>query len=173
MSDRTLVTYASRRGSTRDIADAIANTLTQAGLTVDVRSVGEVTCLAPYRAAIIGSGVRRSGFLPEALAFIERNAPHLAGIPVAYFAVCGLLKRDTPRTRVAASHFTDRALKAAPAVSPVARASFAGRYEAPAMCPFMRLITRWKLFPSGDWRDWNAVRTWAEGLLPAITAPRP
>lgn len=169
MGDRILVTYASRRGSTRDVADEIADTLTKAGITVDVLAIKDVTDLTPYRGAIIGSGVRRSGFLPEAVAFVRRNAADLTRIPVAYFAVCGLLKRDTPRTRKAASHFTDRPLKAAPSVIPVARASFAGRYEAPAMCPFMRLITRWGLFPSGDWRDWTAIRSWAEGLLPAIT----
>jgi len=170
MSDRILVAHASRRGSTREVAEEIAAVFTAAGMEVDVRPVGLVTDLAGYRAVVLGSSVRRHGFLPEAVSFVRRYREELSRMPVAYFSVSGLLKTDTPKNRQTAAHFVDKALKAAPEVAPVAMGAFAGRYEAPAMCPFMRLVTALGWVRSGDWRDWNTIRTWAESVR-SVLAP--
>jgi menaquinone-dependent protoporphyrinogen IX oxidase len=43
MDDRILVTYATRSGSTRNVAEAIGKTLEKSGARVDVLPVQEVT----------------------------------------------------------------------------------------------------------------------------------
>src|SRR5687768_12109848 len=67
-----LVTYASRGGSTAGVAEAIGRTLAERGLEVDVRPMDAVHDLAPYRAVVAGSAVRRERWLPEALRFMQR-----------------------------------------------------------------------------------------------------
>lgn len=50
MEDTILVTYASRNGATREIAEKIGAALRQANLAVDVLPVDGVHNLEPYRA---------------------------------------------------------------------------------------------------------------------------
>ena len=54
---RVLIGYASRFGSTRDIAMRIADTVRTHGGEVDVRSVDEIADFGPYDAVVLGSGV--------------------------------------------------------------------------------------------------------------------
>ena len=58
MPDRILVTYASRAGSTRGVAEAIGKTLAESGAQVDVRRMQDVNDLAPYRAVVAGSAIQ-------------------------------------------------------------------------------------------------------------------
>jgi len=54
---RLLIGYASRFGSTRDIAIRIADAVRTHGNEVDVRSVDEISEFDPYDAVVFGSGV--------------------------------------------------------------------------------------------------------------------
>ncbi len=52
---RMLIGYASRFGSTRDIANRIADAIRKDGSDVDVRSVDEISDLDHYDAVVVGS----------------------------------------------------------------------------------------------------------------------
>jgi flavorubredoxin len=52
-----LVTYASKRGSTREVADAAAATLRKDGIHVDVRPAGDVSDVAKYDAVVLGAAL--------------------------------------------------------------------------------------------------------------------
>ena len=54
---RVLVGYASRFGSTRDIANRIAGAVRTNGTDVDLHSVDEISDIDPYDAVVFGSGV--------------------------------------------------------------------------------------------------------------------
>jgi Flavodoxin domain len=56
--DMILVAYASRCGSTGEVAQAIAKSLCERGLDADARPVGEVASLEKYRAVVVGSKER-------------------------------------------------------------------------------------------------------------------
>ena len=49
MADSILMAYATRYGSTQEVADRIAATLRESGLTVDVQPVKQVRTLDGYR----------------------------------------------------------------------------------------------------------------------------
>jgi len=54
MKNKILIAYASKTGSTAGVADRLGQTLSQSGLTVDVRPINEVSDLAPYGAVVLG-----------------------------------------------------------------------------------------------------------------------
>jgi menaquinone-dependent protoporphyrinogen oxidase len=55
MPDSVLVAYATRSGSTREIAEVIAATLREHGLEVDLKPARDVRTLEGYRAVVLGA----------------------------------------------------------------------------------------------------------------------
>ena len=84
---RVLIGYASRFGSTRDIALRIAGKLGTHGSDVDVRSVDEISDVDPYDAVVFGSGVYDGSWTAEATEFVQRHSAILARKPVWLFSV--------------------------------------------------------------------------------------
>ena len=84
---RTLIGYASRFGSTRDIAIRIAEVIRTRGHAVDVRSVGEISDLESYDAVVFGSGVYDGSWTTEATALMRQHAAVLAARPLWLFSV--------------------------------------------------------------------------------------
>ena len=55
MSASVLVAYATRYGSTQEVAEAVAATLRERGLEVDIQPMREVRALDQYRAVVLGA----------------------------------------------------------------------------------------------------------------------
>jgi len=55
MSSSVLVGYATRYGSTPEVAEAVAAALRESGLSVDIQLLPEVRTLAGYRAVVMGA----------------------------------------------------------------------------------------------------------------------
>jgi len=165
---KVLVAYASFCGTTGGVAEAIGQVLCQKGATVDVRLVKNVDDITPYEAVIIGSATRSSSWWPEAIEFVERNKEELSRKPVAYFLTCLALYKDTEASRRVARGYMDPALKAAPEVQPVDIGLFAGVLDYSKLNLVYRMVMKSKMkkrrIPKGDFRDWNAIRSWAKGL---------
>lgn len=85
MSNRILVTYASRAGSTVGVAEAIGQTLAESGAQVEVRPMQDVTDLTLYRAVVAGSAIQGKRWLPEAMQFVQVHRATLAQKPFAVF----------------------------------------------------------------------------------------
>ncbi|MBN2004484.1 MAG: flavodoxin domain-containing protein [Anaerolineae bacterium] len=160
-----LVTYASKAGSTGEVAEAIAKVFCDAGATVDVRPVKEVRDLSGYRAVVLGSAIRMGSWLSEATSFVKTHKATLAQMPVAYFQVCGELEKDTEETRKTTGTYLDpvRAL-----LEPVASEVFAGKMDFAKLSWLDRSIIKMMGGNEGDWRNWDAIHAWAEELIPAL-----
>jgi len=170
MSKRILVTYASQGGSTAGVAEAIAKSLADAGCSVDLRPVKEVTDLAPYQAVVIGSAVHSGKWMPDAAEFVERNKTALRRMRTAIFQVCLMLATSNAQYKSMVPSWLDP-LK--DALKPVAAGSFAGALQ---LDHYPKLTDRLGLriflatvkLKDGDYRDWDAIRSWAEDLRPAL-----
>ncbi len=165
MSDRILVAYASRCGSTAEVAEAIGQVLCDAGMPVDVHPVKKVGDLGKYGAVILGTAIRAGQPLPEAVKFAQRNQQVLAQLPVAYFNVGAALVDDTPENREQAH----QALAPLRAVrEPLSEGLFAGKVD-PARLPFIwRMLLSAMKTPVGDFRNWEAIRAWATEAAPSL-----
>lgn len=170
MSNRILVAYGSQAGSTAGVAEAIGKSLAEGGAQVDVRPVNSITDLSPYRAAVIGSAIHSGEWLPEAVSFVERNRAVLQRMPTAIFQVCMMMTSDNEQYRSMIPSWLD---PIAAVLNPVAKGSFAGqidlaRYPKLSDKLGMRIFLAFIKKQAGDYRDWNAIRTWAETLRPLM-----
>jgi len=171
MSDKILVTYATRTGSTAEVAEAIGKTLTESGALVDVVSMKDVKDLASYRAVVAGSAIRGGKWLPEAMQFMHTHRVALTQKPFAAFMVCITLAMpggEKYRQNVSAWLEPVRSL-----VNPVSEGLFAGVLDfrkKPVTSGMlrMRLAVALGIFPKGDHRDWNAIHLWAKSLPPLL-----
>ncbi len=164
---KILVTYATRAGSTIQIAETIAQTLGGTGSAVDMRPIKSVTDLKGYDAVVIGSAIRMGQWLPEAVQFVKTNQSTLANVPTAYFLVSGFLKNDTPEMRKTVEAYLDPVRKI---LEPKSIGMFAGKMDYGKLSFLDRTIAKVMKAEEGDWRNWDAVRGWAHDLLP-IVAP--
>ena len=173
MSNKILVTYASRAGSTAKVAEAIGKTLTEDGAQVDVLPMQDVKDLSAYRAVVVGSAIRGAKWLPEAVNFVRTHQSTLRHKPYAMFTVCitlAMSNGEQYRMGVAGWVAPVREL-----VRPLSEGLFAGMLDFSKL-PFnwdtlkLRATTALGIFPRGDHCDWNAIRSWAESLKPMLGA---
>jgi Flavodoxin len=171
MNKKILVTYASRTGSTAQIAEAICKTLIQNGEETELLPMQDVNALSPYHAVIIGSPIRKSRWLPEATQFLQTYRAELTHKRVAIFTVCiTIAMSNDERYR----HVVKEWIAPVRAqVQPVSEGLFAGRLDFGKL-PWtldtlrFRVTVALGILPKGDHRDWNAVYTWAQALLPLL-----
>src|SRR5688500_13129693 len=156
---KVLVTAASRHGSTREIAEAVAGQLRNADIEVDLRDVSKVRDLEGYDAVILGSAVYAGSWLPEAKQFAEEHRGELAKRPVWLFS-SGPLGAPDAQTK------EDPAKFAAPLGEVPVRDHrlFVGKLN-PAELGFAeRVVVKVVKAPYGDFRDWEAIRGWASQI---------
>ena len=78
-----------------EVAEAIGKTLSEDRAQVDVIPMQDVKDLDPYQAVIIGSAIRKSKWLPEAVQFVRTHQETLRHKPLAMFTVCITLPCQT------------------------------------------------------------------------------
>ena len=171
MSQRILVTYATRASSTAGVAEFVAKTLTEAGCLVDVQPMTDVEDLTPYSAVVAGSAIQGKQWLPEAMEFMQNNQAALRQMPCAVFLVCmTLAMSNSDRFHDEVASFLDpvRAI-----ITPVSEGMFAGALNISTVPYFrarlgFRLSVLFGVWSEGDHRDWHAIRAWAYTLPPLL-----
>jgi menaquinone-dependent protoporphyrinogen oxidase len=191
---RVLVVYATKYGSTAQVAETVAEELRAAGCQAEARAVGDAASAAGFDAVVVG-GPMIFGWHKEALKWVKAGHDGLAAVPVAYFITAASLTDDgssavdgvpfykdtwlakkpgrpdklSYRQRYALpSHYLGEVLKKTTPVRPRQAAFFAGALDLTKMSIFAKLFVMLVIGASpGDGRHWDAVREWARAL-PAV-----
>ena len=194
---RILVTYATHAGSTAEIAEAVGAGLSQRGADVEVKAIDAVTAPDTYDAVVVGAPMI-FGWHREARAFLKRHQQTLEHVPVAYFMVALSLTEDAedpyPEMDItldpdlakppahpgrltfqerftSVTNYVQPALQSAPDVTPVSIAFFNGKLDYGRLNVFERWFVRLVFnAQEGDFRNWQLIRGWSEGLSPALEA---
>jgi menaquinone-dependent protoporphyrinogen oxidase len=170
VSARTLVAYASRHGSTAEIAQAIAATLAERGLQAEARPARDVREISGYDLVIVGSAVYMNKWQGDAVDFLKRFERPLATLPVWLFSsgpTGGTAEAEAKVRELVAAQppAPGEAGKRAARIGVRGHATFGGRVDD----TMTGLLERW--MPRGDWRDQEQVRAWAEAVAePALAA---
>ena len=154
-----LVAVASKHGSTRGIADAIAGELRSLGLAADVGEVADVVDPGHYEAVVLGSAVYMGKWMPEARRFVDTHRSVLDTVPVWLFS-SGPLGADDPKPAGDPAQL-DQLMAATHAHG---HRIFSGKLDPNGLGRSERLIAKAVHAPSGDFRDWDAIRAWAREI---------
>ena len=171
MSTSVLVTYVTRYGSTKEVAEAVAAALRESGLEASVESAKKVRTLEDYGAVVLGAPLYIGAWPADAKRFLTRHQAALAGRPVAVFSLgpLGPAESEMQETRSQ----LDKQLANFPWLKPVEVALFVGRFD-PKLLHFPdSLVTIVPASPlykasASDHRDWAAIRAWASSLAPKL-----
>lgn len=162
-----LIVYATRTGSTKEVAVFIGQTLTELGERVEVLPVSPGIDLSAYKAVIVGSAIQAGKLMPEALEFIQKNLHNLKQKPFAVFLVCMTLAMkagDKYRPFVSGWLNPVRAM-----ITPASEGLFSGKLDIRKVPSFserlkFRLSVLFGVWKEGDHRDWNLIEDWAKNL---------
>jgi menaquinone-dependent protoporphyrinogen oxidase len=162
---RLLVAYASRFGSTVEVAKAIAAVLVQEGATIETMHVKSVIDLNSYDAVIVGAAIQYDRWMAEAAEFVRTHQEILRTLPVAYFFTCLTLSKQSEKAQRQAMSYGEKLGALVPQVEPVDVGRFAGVLRYRDMPFFLRLLAKGVFsflgVKEGDYRDWYAINAWA------------
>lgn len=169
LNNPVLVTYATKHGATLDIAVEIAARLREAGLTVEVLPVAEAASLRSYGAVVFGSAVYAGQWPKEATAFLDRFYSDLALRPVWIFS-SGPTGEGDPIDLLKGWKMPADRQKMIERIEPEDVTVFHGRLDRERLNLAERLMVRAVNAPAGDFRDWDAIRAWADGIATELLA---
>jgi menaquinone-dependent protoporphyrinogen oxidase len=164
---RVLVSAASRHHATTDVAEAIAARLERAGIEVVVHRPEEVGHLASYDAVVLGSAVYAGHWLAPAKDLVERTSNRLRTMPVWLFSTGPLgdpLKPDEMPVEVRPMLEQSGARE---------HRLFGGRLDRRALGFAEKAIVRLVGAAEGDFRPWDEIETWADGIAASLKAGVP
>ena len=162
MSASILVGYATNSGSTQEVAEAIAATLREGGLTVACQPLSKVQSIGNCSAVVLGAPLYMFRWHKDAKRFLSRHRQALMARPVAVFAL-GPFHAEPKEFQEARAQL-DKELLEFPWFAPVAIEIFGGKFDPEKLRFPMNLLPALRKMPPSDVRDWVAIRTWASDL---------
>ncbi len=172
MAARVLITYATKHGATKGIAQAAGSMLHSCGHQVRLLPAAVVQDVRGYDVVVMGSAVYHDQWLWDARRLVKRVRGELRGGPKVWLFSSGPIGgTDEADAELAATVGLDRDLPCCldgslRGVDVRGHAVFPGRLEPKVAAE----LDTW--VPHGDWRDMALVRQWARrvGGSPAVPA---
>jgi menaquinone-dependent protoporphyrinogen oxidase len=165
---RVLVAYASLLGATKGIAEYVGEILERSRLEAIVEAADRVTGPLDHDAFVIGSAIHHGHWLRGATEFVRRNRAVLAEAPVWLFSSGPIGAIPFGSVQPDPKEIDEiRRL-----IQPRDHRVLAGAFDRAApdlgrMGLLERTVAkRW--LPEGDYRDWDAIRTWTEAIARSL-----
>jgi menaquinone-dependent protoporphyrinogen oxidase len=165
-----LVAYASKHGSTAEIADAVADTLCECGLRVDCVEAGEVKNVEGYDAVVLGSAVYMKRWRGDAKRFLRRHGEQLAERPLWVFSSGPI---GEPKGEVNQSWLEPpRVIEQVERLGARAHVVFGGRMPTNPRGPQRAMVNNCP--PEyRDRRDWDEIHAWAAAIASELQTTVP
>ena len=173
---KVLVTYATRHGTTRGIAERIGEVLQRRGFEVTCKPAEQAGSVDAYDGVVIGGAAYAGHWMKEASAFVRKHRAQLARRPVWLFTCgpTGVEPDEAKRAEILRSSIPREFAEVAAAIGPRDQKVFYGAYD-PGAAPvgiaeglFARILTVApkirESIPAGDFRDWSDIEAWADRI---------
>lgn len=168
---KVLILYASKKGSTAEVAAYLADVLRKHKLYVSVTNAAEFKKdVLDYDAVIIGTGIYNGMWLNPLWNNVRRLTDQLAKIPVWGFALCVRILEDDGEAHILKHYMPHKVLTA---INLQNFRFFAGRIEdlTPGeIAEFEETYDGEYLHRRGDFRDWDAINRYGKEIAKALTA---
>jgi menaquinone-dependent protoporphyrinogen oxidase len=158
---RVLVAYASKRGSTAEIAAAVAETIRSAGHQVDCIEAAAVGDLDDYDAVVVGSAVYMKRWRGEARHFLRKHRKRLAELPFWIFSSGPV---GEPGDDEEAWAEPRKVVAAAEKLGARDHVIFGGAMPKEPQGFTEKAMVRNTPEELRDRRDWDEISAWAEGI---------
>ncbi len=164
---KVLVAYASKYGATAEIAAKIGQVLHQTGLEVDILPVKTARDVKSYDAFVLGSAAYMFRWRADAVSFLKKNQNLLAERPTWLF-YSGPLGKGDPLTLVKGQRFPKPLKPIIDHIQPRDMAVFHGFINMKKLNFFERFVFKKSPAMQGDFRDWDAIISWANSIASAL-----
>lgn len=160
-----LVAYASKHGSTAQIAERIAGTLGGHGHVAEAIPVASIRDPLDFDVVIVGSAVYMGRWMNEAVDFVRLHESQLARRPLWLFSSGPVGPKVLPEA-------TDVArMRERLGIS--GHRTFHGALDAARLSLPERMMIKAVKAPYGDFRQWEIIDDWAEAIANSMTQTAP
>lgn len=160
---KVLVTYASKFGATAEIAEKIHEILIEKGMDADIQPVNTVQTLDDYQSVVLGSAVYYGRWKKEAVRFLTKFEKVLKDKETWFFS-SGPLGEGDPVELLEGWTFPPLQQEVADRIQPNGVQVFHGVLEEDNRNFFEKWILKKMASPTGDFRDWDLISTWADSI---------
>jgi menaquinone-dependent protoporphyrinogen oxidase len=161
---RALVAYGTKHGSTREIAEAIAAELREAGMTVDCLEASTVKAVSVYDLVVLGSAVYMKRWRAEARRLLKRHRRELAAMPFWIFSSGAVGEKPAPpkwSEPAAVTRLSER-------IGVREHVVFGGRVPQDPGNFVERAMLKNTPAEYQDLRDWDEIREWAARIAASV-----
>ena len=160
---KILVAYASRHGSTSDIAAVIGQVLRGRGYEVAVKPIEQVGRISAYDAVVLGSALYAGNWMKAAATCLLDKQEVLAQRPVWLFS-SGPTGQGDAVELLEGWMFSGEMLEAIKKINPRDIAFFHGNIDPDKLNFAEKAIIESANVPIGDYRDWSIIKAWATDM---------
>jgi len=163
--ERVLVAYASKHGSTAEIAEAIAAELRVSGLDADCRAADAVKSVDEYDAVVLGSAVYMKRWQRSARKLLSREHETLTHQPLWIFSSGPTGDKPPDPDWIEPKNV----VKEAERLGARGHVVFGGRVSLDSSSRIARSMAVGTPEEYRDRRDWDEIRAWARDIATALS----
>ena len=164
---KVLVTFASSHGATAEIAQVIGIVLRDNQLAVDIRRMENIKEINSYDVVVLGSAIYIGEWLQLAQDFLTEHAATLKNRYVWLFS-SGPTGEGNTLELLDGARLPQSLESIVSIIKPRDVAVFGGRIDLRRLRKNERVIIKAADVPKGDFRNWHAIKFWAQQIADAL-----